>query len=155
MLAIAAAAESSSEHPLAQAILEVALRRGIAPPQIDAFEALPGQGVIAHIEREQVLVGNPTFLQARGIALDALAGRTRELEEKGRTVIAVARNGRALGILALGDRLRPDAAKAVAALRAAGIRPVLLTGDNERAARRIGAGHRDPLLRRHLPPHHR
>ena len=139
LLAIAAAAESSSEHPLAQAILEVALRRGMTPPHIEAFEAIPGQGVIARIEGEQALVGRPSFLQAQGVALDPLAGRTRELEEKGRTVIAVARNGKALGILALGDRLRPDAAKTVAALRKAGIRPVLLTGDNERAARRMAA----------------
>ncbi|MGY2488208.1 heavy metal translocating P-type ATPase [Cupriavidus sp. CP313] len=139
LLAITAAAESSSEHPLAQAILDVALQRGVTPPHIDEFEAVPGQGVVARIEGVQVLVGRPTFVEAHGVSLVALAARIRELEQKGRTVIAVAKNGKALGIIALGDRLRADAAKTVAALRKAGIKPVLLTGDNERAARRIAA----------------
>jgi len=139
LLAIAAAAEASSEHPLAQAIVNTAFQRGAAPVRVEAFEAVPGHGVTARIEGAPVLVGRPGFLEERGVSLAQLAARVRELEEKGRTVIAVAKNGKALGIIALGDRLRLDAGKTVAALRAAGIQTVLLTGDNERAARRIAA----------------
>jgi len=139
LLAIAAAAEASSEHPLAQAIVNAAFQRGAAPVKVEAFEAVPGQGVVARIHGAPVLVGRPSFLEDHGVSIGALAPRIHELEEKGRTVIAVAMNGSARGIIALGDRLRSDAAKTVAALRAAGIKTVLLTGDNERAARRIAA----------------
>ncbi len=139
LLAIAAAAESSSEHPLAQAIVNEAFQRGVVPVAVESFEAVPGQGVTARIGGAPVVVGRPGFVEEHGASLAAVAARIRELEEKGRTVIAVARNGKALGIVALGDRLRADAAPTVAALRAAGIKTVLLTGDNECAARRIAA----------------
>lgn len=139
LLAIAAAAESSSEHPLAQAILNAAFKRGIMPPDVEDFEAVPGLGVIAHIDQVQVLVGRPSFLANHGVSVASLATRIRELEEKGRTVIAVAKGDKALGIIALGDRLRPDAKQAVVALHNAGFKIVLLTGDNEPAARRMAA----------------
>jgi len=139
LLAIAAAAEASSEHPLAQAIVNAAFQRGATPVKVEAFEAVPGQGVTARIEGARILVGRPGFVEAHGASLAAVAARIHELEDKGRTVIAVAKDGSARGIIALGDRLRPDAAETVAALRQAGIKTVLLTGDNERAARRIAA----------------
>jgi Cu+-exporting ATPase len=137
MLEIAAAAEASSEHPLAQTVVDAAFERGVAPPEVNSFEAIAGKGVIAQTANGDVLVGSPSFLSSRGIDLSRLAERIDRLEAAGRTVIAVARAGRALGVIALGDTLRPDAASAVAALRKAGLRTVLLTGDNERAARRI------------------
>ena len=137
LLAIAAGAESSSEHPLAAAVVKAAFERGVTPPEIEAFDALPGKGVVARVDGSEVVVGNPKFLGERGIDLKALAGRVADLEKQGRTVIAVARDGRAMGILALGDPLKPDAIETVAALRPAGIKPVLVTGDNERAARRV------------------
>ncbi|MDA8256857.1 MAG: cation-translocating P-type ATPase [Betaproteobacteria bacterium] len=139
LLAIAAAAEASSEHPLAQAIVNIAFQRGAAPVKVEAFETIPGQGVTARIEGAQVLVGRPGFLEEHGVNIAALASRIHELEDQGRTVIAVAKNDKALGIIALGDRLRADAAKTVAALRGLGIKTVLLTGDNERAARQLAA----------------
>jgi heavy metal translocating P-type ATPase len=135
LLALAAAAEASSEHPLAQAVIAAAFSRGITPPSVDSFEALPGKGVSAWIGRGEVLVGNPRFLADRGINLDQLRARIEKLEAAGRTVIVVARDRHLLGILALGDTLRPDAAQAVATLREAGLKPILVTGDNERAAR--------------------
>ena len=137
LLALAAAAESSSEHPLAQAVVEAAFERGVSPPEVRSFEAIPGKGVIAQTEKGEILVGSPSFLGARGINLSGLARRIDQLEEAGRTVIAVGYGGQALGAVALGDALRADATRAVQELRKAGLRAVLLTGDNERAARRI------------------
>ncbi len=137
LLEVAAAAESSSEHPLAQAIVDAAFERGAAPPEVSSFEAIGGKGVVARTQKGEVLVGSPGFLESRGVGLSGLAERIDRLEAAGHTVIAVAHSGRALGAIALGDTLRPDAAQAVAALRQAGLRTVLLTGDNERAAQRI------------------
>ncbi len=137
LLAVAAAAEASSEHPLAQAVVNAAFERGIVPPEVGSFEAIPGKGVVARIEGDDVLVGNPRFLTERGIDLSRLVERIGALEKAGHTVIVVGRNGRALGALALGDTLRPDAARAVAALRKTGMVPIMVTGDNERAARHV------------------
>jgi Cu+-exporting ATPase len=137
LLAVAAAAEASSEHPLAQAVVKAAFERGVAPPDVASFEAFPGKGVSARIGGANILVGSPRFLAEREVDLARLAERIRALEEAGRTVIAVARQGRALGALALGDALRPDAAQAVATLRKAGLTTIVVTGDNELVARRI------------------
>ncbi|MFZ5506618.1 MAG: heavy metal translocating P-type ATPase [Pseudomonadota bacterium] len=137
LIAIAAAAEASSEHPLAQAVVKAAFERGAVPPDVASFEAVPGQGVVARTALGEVLVGSPAFLAGRGIDLARANDRIRALEDAGRTVIAVAREGVALGVLALGDDLRPDAADAIGALRKAGLRTILLTGDNERTAQRI------------------
>lgn len=137
LLALAAAAESSSEHPLAQAIVQSALDRGAVPPNVEDFEAIPGHGVAARINGDDVLVGKPSFLAARNVKLDILEDRIRALEERGRTVITVSRNGAPLGAIALGDEVRPEAADVVIAMRKAGIMPVLVTGDNASAADRI------------------
>ncbi|MDE2572850.1 MAG: cation-translocating P-type ATPase [bacterium] len=137
LLALAAAAESSSEHPLAQAVVKAALDRGVLPPSVERFEAIPGHGVVAHIDHKETLVGKPSFLTERGVDLGGLAARIRILEEQGRTVVAVSREGTALGAIALGDELRPDAADVIAAMRKARITPVLVTGDNASAAGRV------------------
>ena len=137
LLATAAAAESSSEHPLAAAVMKAAFEREVVPPAVDSFEAIPGKGVVAHIGGHDVIVGNPKLLAERGIDLTPLLERIAMLEEKGRSVVAVARNRRPLGILALGDDLKADAIDTVAGLRRSGVTPVLVTGDNERAARRV------------------
>jgi heavy metal translocating P-type ATPase len=137
LLAIAAAAEASSEHPLARAVMKAAFDRGATPPDVEAFEAFPGKGVVARIEAGEVIVGSPRFLADRDIGLTPLRRTIESLEADGRTVIAVARDGRALGIVALGDALRPDAVSAVAALRKAGLKTILVTGDNARTAHRV------------------
>ena len=134
LLAVAAAAEAASEHPLARAIVEAAFERGVTPPGVDGFEAIPGRGVVARIEGTEKLVGSPRFLAEHGISLEAHESRIGALEGEAYTVIAVARGGACLGLLALGDSLCADAREAVAALRAAGVQPVLVTGDNERTA---------------------
>jgi len=137
LLALAAAAEASSEHPLAQAIVTAAFERGVTPPDVASFEAVPGQGVVARIGADEVLVGSPRLLLDRGVDLARLKEGIGVLEAAGRTVMAVARDGRALGAIALGDTLRPDTSSAITALRAAGVQAILVTGDNERAARRV------------------
>ncbi len=138
LLAVAAAAEARSEHPLAQALVKAAFERSITPPNVESFEAFPGRGVVARVAEAEVVVGSTRFMAERNVDLGALQGRTDILEAASRTVIAVAKEGRLLGIVAVGDALRPDAVSAVATLRKAGLSTVLVTGDNERAAQRIG-----------------
>ena len=139
LLSLVAAAESSSEHPLAQAVLTAAVERDLDIPTVEDFDSLAGRGVLARIGGQHVLVGRPSFLEDEGVDLSPLAARIAELEEAGRTVVVASRDGELVGAIAFDDRLRSDAAEAVAALIRAGIRPVLVTGDNRRAAERVAA----------------
>jgi len=137
VLALAAAAESHSEHPLARAIVAAAQQRGMPIGEPEEFESVTGSGVRATVSGRQVLVGQLALLAEAGIDLSALTGHLDQLEAAGHTVIAVAAGQVAVGVVALGDQLRPDAVDAVAAMRTAGLDPILVTGDNERAARRV------------------
>jgi Cu+-exporting ATPase len=137
LLAVAAAAETSSEHPLGQAVLSEAAARGVSLPRVDDFESFTGRGVAAIIEGGRVLVGQPRFLEEQGVNLTPLAARIHELETAGRTVIAVGRDGEPLGAIALDDALRADAGATVAGMREADLIPILVTGDNPRAAERV------------------
>ncbi|HYX44135.1 MAG TPA: cation-translocating P-type ATPase [Acidimicrobiales bacterium] len=138
LLALVAAAESSSEHPLASAVLTAAAERGLDVPGVDSFDSVAGQGVVATIGGRRVLVGRLTFVEAGGVDVAGAAPRVAELEAAGRTVVAAGRDRALLGVIAFDDRLRPDAAEAVAAMRGAGMRPVLMTGDNPRVAEAVG-----------------
>jgi heavy metal translocating P-type ATPase len=135
LLTLAAAVEAGSEHPLARAVVEEAFNRGLAPGEVQGFEAVPGKGVRARLGGTRLIVGSPAFLQSEGVDVEAHRERIHQLESQGQTVIGVARDGVFLGLLALGDALRPDAADAVSRLHALGIRTSLITGDNEQAAR--------------------
>jgi heavy metal translocating P-type ATPase len=137
LLAWAAAAEASSEHPLGQAILNHALDRAVAVPEVEDFQSVTGKGVMAEIDGARILVGRPDFLKENGVEIGALSDRVSALEEQGRTVILVSRRGQLLGLIALGDEIRTDARPAVAAMKRAGLVPVLLTGDNQSAAKRV------------------
>jgi len=137
LLAAAAAAESHSEHPLARAVTDAAAGRHLAVPPVGDFQATAGFGVTAQAGGHQVLAGRPAFLTGAGIDLTALRDDIAALEAEGHTVVAVSRDHRPLGVIALADTLRPEAAGTVAALRAAGLTPLLVTGDNPRAARHI------------------
>ena len=139
LLGLAAAVEAASEHPLAQAVVKTAFDAGVDVPAVDDFEAVAGKGVIARLHHQEVIAGSPAFLVERGIDLAPVADAISRLEESGRTAIALGRDGRLLGALAFGDALRADAAATVQRLRTAGVRVALLTGDNERAARRMAA----------------
>ncbi|TAN06683.1 MAG: cation-translocating P-type ATPase [Rhodanobacteraceae bacterium] len=139
LLGLAAAVEAASEHPLAQAVVKTAFDAGVDVPAVDDFEAVAGKGVIARLHHQEVIAGSPAFLVERGIDLAPVADAINRLEESGRTAIALGRDGQLLGVLAFGDALRADAAATVQRLRTAGVRVALLTGDNERAARRMAA----------------
>lgn len=140
LLALVAAAEASSEHPLARAVVTATLERGLDIPSVDNFDSFAGQGISALIGRQRIVVGKPAFVRDQGTAnLSPIAGRIATMEAAGRTVIAASRNGQLLGAIAFDDRVRPDAAEAVAAMRRTGITPVLVTGDNRRAAERVAA----------------
>ncbi|WP_406458429.1 heavy metal translocating P-type ATPase [Streptomyces sp. NBC_01622] len=136
---LAASAEHPSEHPLARAVVAAARERGLPLAAADGFASVPGQGVTATIDGHTVQVGSPARLPAAGAdqTYEKVVG---ELEEAGRTAVVVLRDGAPVGVLGITDRLRPDASATVAALtRLTGRTPVLLTGDNERAARHLAA----------------
>ncbi len=141
LLRTAAAAEARSEHPLAGAVVRAAQERGLEIPHATAFRAIPGQGVEARVEDRVVWIGGERFFAERGIHIPAeILARVHDLEQAGQTVILVHADDRWLGILAVADTLRPEAAEIVKALKKAGIeRVVMLTGDNERVAASIAA----------------
>jgi len=137
LLALAAAVEAVSEHPLGRAVVEAALERNVDFPEIADFQAESGRGVTAQVNGKQVLVGSPRFAEAAGVEMTSVADAVEADEAQGHTVIVVARDGTLLGTIALGDALRPDAADTIASLQSMGIRTALLTGDNERTAHHI------------------
>ncbi|MGI5321124.1 heavy metal translocating P-type ATPase [Actinomadura nitritigenes] len=134
LLRLAAGAERPSEHPLGRAIAEAARTRGLDVPAAADFSSDPGTGVTATVDGHRVAVGSPARLRTGRPAHPALVAAER-LEEQGRTAVLVELDGAPVGVLGITDRLRRDAAATVAALTAlTGTAPVLLTGDNPRAA---------------------
>jgi Cu+-exporting ATPase len=135
LLRLAGAAEDASEHPIARAIADRAREEIGELPSVETFTNRAGLGVEAIVEGHAVLVGRPSFLAEWGIELpDALAARREEAESEGRTVVAVAWDGEARGLVVVADRIKASSADAVGELRDLGLTPVLLTGDNERTA---------------------
>jgi Cu+-exporting ATPase len=142
VVALAAAVEQGSEHPLGEAIVASAKERGLALPPITAFATVPGQGIEAMAPDGRVLVGNRTLMDARGVDVDALVPRAQGLAAEGKTTVYLALGGRALGLLAAADVVKPEAPEAMAALKRRGLEIVVLTGDArptaEAVARLIG-----------------
>jgi Cd2+/Zn2+-exporting ATPase len=140
LLRLAAAVEAGSSHPLARAVLAEAEARRIVPPPARAVAAIPGKAVAANVEGRRIGVGSPAWAREGGAALPAALDAARaRLEEAGKTVAVVTANRAPLGLLALRDEPRPDAAAGVARLKALGIEAVMLTGDNARTGAAIGA----------------
>lgn len=135
----AAGAELRSEHPLGKAIVRCFKDKApAAPPDPDEFRMLPGRGVSAIVNTRQILAGNPELLSENGIALpDAVRQRASLYREEGCTVIYLSADGKCAGFLALSDTLREDAADTIDGVKAAGVTPVLLTGDHKNAAEHI------------------
>ncbi|MGC5543595.1 heavy metal translocating P-type ATPase [Streptomyces griseus] len=139
LLAMAAGAEHPSEHPLARAVVDAARTRGLTVPDTRDFTSAPGTGVTATVDGHTVEVGAPArLLSGAGAASAKAAALAETLESDGRTAVLVQRDGTPVGVLGIADRLRPDATATVAALTAlTGSAPMLLTGDNPRAAARV------------------
>ena len=137
---LAAGAEARSEHPLGRAVAACWREEhpGEPLPGSEAFQMLPGRGVQARVDGREVLAGSPALLAERGIPQPPeLAARAAPWLEQGCTLICLAADGAAAGFLALADQVRPQAAETIRGVKAAGVTPVLLTGDHENAARTI------------------
>ena len=137
VLASAASAESGSEHPLARAIVEGARERGLELDDPSEFENVPGHGIRAEVDGEEVLVGNRRLMRESGIDLAGIEATMERLESEGKTAMLVAREEELLGIVATADTVRESAKETVAALLERGLDVVMLTGDNERTARAV------------------
>lgn len=140
ILAVASAVEAASAHPLAEAVLRAAGEEGIcSSAQVTGFENLSGRGLSAQLGGEKVLVGSPRLMEESGVDISAISGEAERLSGDGKTVMFVARGGALLGAIAVADPVRETSAAAIARLKEMGLRVVLLTGDNSRAANYIGA----------------
>ncbi len=134
MLAGVAAIEGASEHPLATAVVEGARARGIEPPRATEIRAFAGRGLSGRAEGREVAVGNARFMEERRVDVRSLAERAEALRRDGKTVVLVALDGTAAGLLAIADPIKSTALEALQALRAGGVRVVMLTGDNPTTA---------------------
>ncbi|MGH2706319.1 MAG: heavy metal translocating P-type ATPase [Actinomycetota bacterium] len=137
LLRLVAAVERESEHPLAAAVVRHADEAGVAPARAEDFDSVPGHGAVARVDGRLVAVGNRRLMEREGVDLGTLEARRAELATEGRTVVLVAVDKVAAGVIALADSPRPTARAGVEALREAGLRVVMLTGDGEATARRI------------------
>ncbi len=137
VLRLAAAAERTSEHPLARAVVAAAEAEQLEiPPAID-FQSTPGKGVTATVEAHRVMVGNPRFLEEKGVHLEQAYEQLEALQAAGNTVVALAVDDHLAGLIAIGDQLKADARETIERLQAAGLEPVMLTGDHARTARAV------------------
>lgn len=139
LLRSVASIESLSEHPLARAIVNEARRRGLRLAAVSGFVALPGQGVMAEIAGDRMLVGTDSLFEQHGVTIPGeLRSAIASLGDDGKTAMLVAIGGRAAGVIAVADTVRPEAADVIARLRELGIEHlVMLTGDNEQVARAV------------------
>ncbi len=134
---LAAGMERGSEHPLAKAVVRKAGMMGVQPAEMDDFRAHTGKGVEALIGGDRYHVGSPRFIEEAGIDTEYFRQAAEEYEAEGQTVIMLAGAGKALGIFALSDTVRPEAAETVSRLHAMGLSTSMITGDNEQVARAI------------------
>jgi Cu2+-exporting ATPase len=138
LLALAAAVERDSEHPLAEAIVRRADESGAARLAVTGFENVPGHGATATVDGHRLAVGNARLMAREEIGLDGLIKKRDQMAAEGRTVVVVAVDGRGVALIGISDAPRPTAQAAVAALTAEGVEVVMLTGDNRAIAERIG-----------------
>ncbi|MEK6977447.1 MAG: heavy metal translocating P-type ATPase, partial [Candidatus Hydrothermarchaeota archaeon] len=140
VLALAAAVEGLSEHPLAAAVVQRAKKEGIAPRKMEDFQAIPGKGAKGRVDGQVYYVGNTRLFEELQIPLSAAAEKIERLQGEGQTVVLVGTEGRVLGMIAVGDQVRESSREAVRGLYAAGIKKVVMvTGDNRATAKAIAA----------------
>lgn len=137
MLGLVAAVERRSEHPLADAIVREAAARGLTLSEVEAFASLTGRGARGTLAGHAVLVGNAALLAEQGVDAGALTREADRLADAGRTVLFIAIDGRAIGVIAVADQIRPTSREAIAAMRARGLEVVLLTGDETRVGEAV------------------
>ncbi|MFH1816843.1 MAG: heavy metal translocating P-type ATPase [Pseudomonadota bacterium] len=138
VLALAAAVEQGSEHPLAQAILKRA--GSLATQPVNGFTNIDGMGARGEVDGRAVLLGNRKLMQAEKVGMNGLEARADAMQGGGRTVVHVAHGGELVGLIAIADAARPTSAATVRKLREQGVQVAMLTGDNQATAERIAAG---------------
>ncbi len=140
LLTLAAAVESNSEHPLAAAIVEGARERGLSPGKVSNFASTTGGGVSGEVNGRRVLVGKPKFLREQSVSgVDELEKNAARLQDEGSGVVFVALDDRAAGLIAVADPIKESTPGAIEQLHKLGLKIIMLTGDNERTARRVAA----------------
>ncbi|WP_036985323.1 heavy metal translocating P-type ATPase, partial [Pseudomonas chlororaphis] len=137
VLMLAAAVESGSEHPLGAAIVRAARHRGIRLPQATGIQGIAGHGIEGRVDNQHIWLGNRRLCARQGISTEAAEEHLIRLEADGKTSMLVGADERLLGVIAVADTIKPEAAEAVAALQASGIKVVLLSGDNHRTAEAV------------------
>jgi len=152
LLAIVAAVEQSSEHPLAGAIVAAARERGLSLPAVEDFAAVPGHGIRARVDGHDLLLGNRRLMDAEHIDVSSLTDHADTLAGEGKTPMFAAVDGKAGGLIAVADTIKDDSVAAITRLRSLGLEVAMLTGDNQRTAdaiaRRVGV---DRVLAEVLP----
>jgi Cu+-exporting ATPase len=131
--------EKESEHSLGEAIVSAAKEKNMQLQSVEAFEAIPGHGVKARIDGQPLLLGNLRLMEENGVGVDGLRDEAARLAGEGKTPMIVALNGRAAGIVAVADTLKPNTREAVEALHRMGLEVIMITGDNERTAKAIAS----------------
>ena len=139
VLRLAAAIEAGSEHPLAEAILLGAEKRGLKLVKAESFASITGEGVKGRVEGREVLFGNQRLMQGAGIDASPLAPRADAMRKNGETVMFLSIGGKLAGLIAVADPIKPTAAEAIARLHRLGLRIVMATGDNEITAKAVAA----------------
>jgi Cu+-exporting ATPase len=140
VLRLAASLERGSEHPLAAALVKGAEAKGLPLAVTHHFQSLTGKGVIGEVEGHQLVMGSPALLQEQGVETADLAGRVESLREEGQTVVLLAIDGHAAGLLGVTDPVRESTPEAVRLLHADGMRIIMLTGDSRTTARAVARG---------------
>ncbi len=137
VLRLAASVERLSEHPLAAAIVEGAVARGLGLADVEQFHAIVGRGIEARVEKRDLLVGNLKLMRDRQVSLDGLEAQAMRLSDEGKTAMYVAIDAAPAGLIAVADTVKEDSREAIRALKAMGLEVVMMTGDNERTGRAI------------------
>ena len=137
LLRLVASAEQGSEHPLAAAIVASARERGVELSEATAFDAIAGHGLEATVDGRRLAVGNARLLEREGVSPDGLAEDAARLAQEGKTAMYVAVDGKAAGLVAAADQVRPSANAAIASLKDAGLEVAMISGDNQRTAEAV------------------
>lgn len=139
LMKLAYALESKSEHPLARAVIAYGDEKGLKEEGVDNFSAIPGNGLVGTLNGKELAGGNLSFIKTKAEVSEEMERQAEILSGQGKTPLFFAEKGKLQGIIAVADTMKEDSREAIAQLKNMGIRVVMLTGDNERTARAIGA----------------